>query len=378
MKPPRSRSSGQALVLFVITSVLVMGMVALVIDIAWFWTNEQSMQKAADAGALAGAVYLPGNVAQAYSSAAAEAKKNGYVSGVNGVVVTPRQDSSNPRRLNVTITSPVQTYFAKAFCAVTTCIQQISERVDSTAEFTLPVPMGSPQNYYGVGTYLYNQISTSTSNSNNATGWDPEAGTVAGGDWTNPGNAATQNSTYATAAASGSVQQWNTFNLQSGTGAVPNNATLVVDGLEVQLKGVFLGGSGNATNCYVTTEVSWNGGTSWSSAQNTTALDTSNSTVKTLGSNSSTSSWGAHTWAYADFSNTNFRVRLTWLNGVAIRSCPAARTVSLDQLLVRVDLPHDHHHDDHDAADRRGQFPDDGHARQPGLLGRGHHARRQP
>ena len=87
---PRRRSSGQALVLFVITSVLVMGMVALVIDIAWFWTNEQSMQKAADAGALAGAVYLPGNVWQAYSSAAAEARKNGYVNGVSGVVVTPR------------------------------------------------------------------------------------------------------------------------------------------------------------------------------------------------------------------------------------------------------------------------------------------------
>ena len=179
------KSAGQVLVLFALTSVMIIGMVAIVIDVAWFWANEQSMQKAADAGALAGAVYLPGNVSQAYTSAIAEAKKNGYVSGTNGVVVTPAQDVTNKRRLKVTISGPVQAYFAQVFCALTTCTKQISETVSGTAEFTLPVPMGSPQNYYGVGTYVYNTVNTNTNNNNNNTGWLPEGGTVAGGTWTN-------------------------------------------------------------------------------------------------------------------------------------------------------------------------------------------------
>ena len=87
LRASRERSKGQTLVLFALSSVLIIALVALVIDVAWFWTNEQQMQKAADAGALAGAVYLPGNVSQAYTSALAEAKKNGYVDGTNGVTV---------------------------------------------------------------------------------------------------------------------------------------------------------------------------------------------------------------------------------------------------------------------------------------------------
>ncbi len=279
----RKKSAGQVLVLFALTSVMIIGMVAVVIDVAWFWTNEQSMQKAADAGALAGAVYLPGNVSQAYSSAIAEAKKNGYVTGTNGAVVTPLQDSTNKRRLKVTISGPVQAYFAQVFCALTSCTRQISETVSGTAEFTLPVPMGSPQNYYGVGTYLYNNVNVNNNNNNNNTGFDPEGAVVSGGCWTTPTNAATQNTTYTTASTNNCAQQWNTFGLQSGAAGVPNDATLVVDGLEVQLNRVFIGGSGTSTNCYVKTEVSWNAGTTWSTAQNTSALNTTNTTVKTLG-----------------------------------------------------------------------------------------------
>ena len=327
---------GQVLVLFVLVVFIIIGMVAVVIDVAWFWTNEQQMQRAADAGALAGAVYLPGDKPKAYASAIAEATKNGYTTGVNGVTVTPLQDSKNNRRLKVTVTGPVNAYFAKVFCAISSCTQQVNPTVSGTAEFVLPVPMGSPQNYYGVGTYLYNQITANTSNNSNNTGWDPEAAVVSGGSWTNPSNAATVNNSYATASANNAAQQWNTFGLQSGSTPVPNDPTLVVDGMEVQLNQVFIGGSGTSTNCYVKVEASWNGGTNWSSAQNTSALNTTTTTVKTLGSNGSTSSWGAHAWGYSDFSNANFRVRLTWVNGAGNGSCASTRTVSLDQLAVRV------------------------------------------
>ena len=332
----RSGESGQVLVVFVLVAFIVIGMVAVVVDVAWFWNNQQRMQRAADAGALAGAVYLPGNVSGAYTAARQEATKNGYTTGTAGVTVTPLQDTHNLRRLKVTVSGPVNSFFANVFCAVTTCTQQVTSRVDGTAEFILPVPMGSPQNYYGVGTYLYNTITSNSNNNNNNTGFDPEGGVVSGGSWSSASNAATQNSSYTTASANNAAQQWNTFGLQSGGGAIPNDATLVIEGLEVQLNRVFIGGSGTSTNCYVKTEVSWNAGSTWSTAQNTSALNTTNTTVKTLGSNSSTASWGGHTWAYSDFSNSNFRVRLTWLNGAGNASCASTRTVSLDQLLVRV------------------------------------------
>ena len=158
----RRDGDGQVLPLFALSVFVIIGMVALVVDVAWFWTNQQQMQKAADAGALAGAVYLPGDVPRAYSSAMAEAKKNGYVNGSSGVTVTAAQDTSNRRRLKVTISGPVQTYFGQVFCVITGCSHQITESVTGIAEFTLPVPMGSPQNYYGVGTYVYNQVNTQT------------------------------------------------------------------------------------------------------------------------------------------------------------------------------------------------------------------------
>lgn len=335
LAPSKERSKGQTLVLFALSSVLIIGMVAVVIDVAWFWTNEQQMQKAADAGALAGAVYLPGNVSQAYTSALAEAKKNGYIDGTNGVTVTPQQDSSNRRRLKVTITGPVQAYFAQVFCAITTCTNSISETVNATAEFTLPVPMGSPQNYYGLGTYVYDQVDTHSNDNDSNTGWDPETAAVSGGAWSNPTRATANDDSYTTTSTNNAAQQWNTFGLQGGASGVPNDPTLVVDGLEVQLADVYYsGGSGGNTSCTVRVEVSWNGGTSWSTAQNTSALNTTTTTDKTVGSSSATSSWGAHSWAYSDFSNSNFRVRLTWTNGTT--SCGTGRQVNLDQLLVRV------------------------------------------
>ncbi len=51
----------------------------------------------------AGPSTCPATATTAYATARAEAAKNGYANGVNGIVVTPVQDSRNRRRLNVTI-----------------------------------------------------------------------------------------------------------------------------------------------------------------------------------------------------------------------------------------------------------------------------------
>ena len=84
----------------------------------------------------------------AYDRARVEAKRNGYeeIHGVNDIVITPlRTVNATPRRLTVTISAPIGTFFMRVI-GITT----IHVRRTGIAEYTLPVPMGSPENYYGV------------------------------------------------------------------------------------------------------------------------------------------------------------------------------------------------------------------------------------
>src|SRR4249920_2480745 len=94
---PRARASGQLLVLFAVSILVLTGITAIVVDVSWYWANTLRVQRAADAAALAGAVWLPGQPVTAYSTARAEAVKNGYSDGVGSVVIIPTQDSVDPR-----------------------------------------------------------------------------------------------------------------------------------------------------------------------------------------------------------------------------------------------------------------------------------------
>src|ERR1035437_6002628 len=149
----RERSRGQVLVIFALSAFVFVGMCAVVVEVAWYWANLLRVQRAADAAALAGAVLLPGDVPNAVLRAKAEATKNGYTGG-GGVLVTPCSDANqptgctggkgNPNQLNVTVTAPVSTFFMRVFG-----INSIQATRTAKAEFVLPVPMGSPENYYG-------------------------------------------------------------------------------------------------------------------------------------------------------------------------------------------------------------------------------------
>ncbi|MGH2512855.1 MAG: pilus assembly protein TadG-related protein [Candidatus Limnocylindrales bacterium] len=144
----RRRPKGQVLVIFAGAIFVLIGMVAIVVDVSWYWANTLRVQRAADAAALAGAIYLPGSTTNAYAYAKTEASKNGYTTG-GGTVVTPLQDTSNggtdPRQLDVTISAPVQTFFMRIFG-----LNTITATRTSKAIYVQPVPMGSPENYYGV------------------------------------------------------------------------------------------------------------------------------------------------------------------------------------------------------------------------------------
>jgi len=151
--------SGQALVIFALAIVVLMGLTGIVIDVSWYWANTLRIQRAADAAALAGAVRLPGDAGKGMSLALAEAKKNGYGdgtsntydSGTNTCTLQPltlqicaRQNQTNSRQMDVTIAAPVPTFFIQIFG-----IRSIPAKEDAKAMFTLPVPMGSPLNAFG-------------------------------------------------------------------------------------------------------------------------------------------------------------------------------------------------------------------------------------
>ena len=149
---PSPRQQGQALVIFVFATFVLIGAAAVATDASWLFVSQQRMQRAADAAALAGAVYLPGDPSGAYATALAEAARNGFPDATDGISVRPSTDPGNPRRLVVDIDQPVGTYFARVFCIDDrACLKVVDVGVQGRAEFVVPVPMGSPQNYYGVG-----------------------------------------------------------------------------------------------------------------------------------------------------------------------------------------------------------------------------------
>jgi Flp pilus assembly protein TadG len=323
----RSASRGQVAVIFAGAMLLFAMLSAAVIDLSWYWTNNLRMQRAADAAALAGVVWLPGNPAKAKVVARAEAVKNGYTDGVGGISVTPLQDPTNDRRLLVTISGPVGTYFARI-----AGITSFPATQSSKADFVLPVPMGSPQNYYGVG--FYERRAATQTPVPGTTDWNPAGLSISGGQWATPDAAFTNNNIYTTEDTNNQSQIWTNFaDLRA---EIPNDATLAIDGIEVRLQDARLTGSGLSSSCRIQVALSWNSGTSWTGNVASAVLTTAD-TDPVVGSSVDLSMWTNHPaqWTSRDeLANGTFRVRLTWQDGIT--NCASARSVQLDQLEVKV------------------------------------------
>ncbi len=326
------RSRGQVIPIFAMSLFLFVGLCAIVIDVTWYWTNSLRVQRAADAAALAGAVLLPGNPSGAYSLARAEAAKNGYTDGLGGVTVTPAVDTNNMRRLNVTIHAPVGTFFMQIVG-----IQSVAANRQAKAEFILPVPMGSPQNYYGVGYYIkpittINDVYTPSSAN---TGWKLATATPAGTPWTvNNGTLITavnaSDTNYAKTTTNGATQQWGTFGLLPTLTA---EQTLAINGIEVRLTNASISPSCVGTTNKIGAALSWDGGTNWTTTVDQTGNLTTTPASTTFGSSSSLAAWAGNPWNdSSDIDNSNFRVRLTGVKG-----CAAGGTeIRLDRLDVRI------------------------------------------
>lgn len=100
-------------------------------------------------------------------------------------------------------------------------------------------------------------------------------------------------------------------------------AGAAIDGIEIRLDGKVDSASNAPKFCV---QLSWDGGTSWTTALSTSTLSTTELTYL-LGGSANT--WG-RTWSSTDFSNTNFRVRIIMV------ASSTARDFSLDWVAVNV------------------------------------------
>ncbi len=341
---------GQVLIIFAFLLTILLGAAAFVVDLAWIWSNQLQVQRAADAGALAGVVHLPGDPGGGVAAAKAESRKNGFEDLVDGVVIVANPDPSFSRRMIVTVSAPVDTFFMGLFG-----FHEVTVSRTAKAEYVLPVPMGSPENYYGVFGMTRGLTSTqdvTTTSNETTTHWSCGSGgwgatecdglvpttAPAGADWTvTSGTMAdalrTNNDAYARSNVNDAVQQWGGFGAQSGMQTPAAGETLAITGLQVRLSDAFINSS--CSSARLSVALSWNGGTSWSSDVMVPSaagnLTTTNTADYTVGSATSMSNWGGHPWVRTDFSDTNFRVRLSPTEG-----CTGSRTFSVDQLGVRI------------------------------------------
>ncbi|TAK09640.1 MAG: HYR domain-containing protein [Candidatus Manganitrophaceae bacterium] len=187
----------------------------------------------------------------------------------------------------------------------------------------------------GVVTMNVNVACTATFNATDSGFLSPTANaaeTSSAGDnngyQTNPGNAAALDGLFAVDTNSGT----NTRTSCTDAGkdkhrfynyglSIPAGST--VNGVEVRLDAKVDSATGAPKICV---QLSWNGGTSWTTAKSTPTLGTTTATF-TLGGTAD--NWG-RAWSVNDFTNTNFRVRV-----IDVAS-DTSRDFSLDWVAVRV------------------------------------------
>ncbi|HYI62050.1 MAG TPA: pilus assembly protein TadG-related protein [Acidimicrobiales bacterium] len=133
---------GYVLVEFALLLVPLLLMAGLSVDVGSWYNRASNIQKAADAAALAGVVWLP-NETKAAEAAIVAAERNGFENGVDNVSVSVERVGE--RRLRVTIADGrVESFFFQSLGGRTIALER-----RGTAEYILPVPLGSPENRLG-------------------------------------------------------------------------------------------------------------------------------------------------------------------------------------------------------------------------------------
>jgi Putative Flp pilus-assembly TadE/G-like len=151
---PRSRDAtdrdeqGFVLIITTITLTVLLLFAGFAVDFGFWYVRSGEIKRAADAAALAGVVWMP-QFDAAEQVARDTAARNGFKDGVDNIRVWVDEVADNNRQLRVTITDTKADQF---FSSLVESKQVISRT--STAEYVLPVPLGSPKNTFGTGDLL--------------------------------------------------------------------------------------------------------------------------------------------------------------------------------------------------------------------------------
>lgn len=175
-------ASGQAIVLATIALVVLLGSVAMAVDVGFLWNRKRQVQTAADAAAVAAARSLLnasndcGN-ANVNGAAYDVATINGFTDGSDGVTVTPSCPPADGAYagvngyIEVVIQQTVPTYFLRVFgyTTVNVAARAVSSNISSGNCMVVLAPTGSGAlNIHGTGTALTLDCNV-TVNSNSST-----------------------------------------------------------------------------------------------------------------------------------------------------------------------------------------------------------------
>ena len=140
----RTNEDGYAAILLaILLPTVFIGLCAIGVDVARGYVEVERVQKAADAGSLAGVPYMPHDLATATTTAKSVTARNSYDDASSSVNVTAAQ-GSRPSQLRVTVSSTIDNTFGSMLGLPTTTITR-----SATADYTAPAPMGSPCNTFG-------------------------------------------------------------------------------------------------------------------------------------------------------------------------------------------------------------------------------------
>ena len=138
---------------------VLIGVVAMAVDLGWLFWQSIEIQHGADASALSGVVYEPDFRTDAHTEATAAALENGYDDSDADTTVTvldfvdDNTAVDNENQLRVTITHQVDTFFLKIFG-----LNDVDIARTAVAQYMPPLLMGSPDSTFG---------------RDYANGWDP-------------------------------------------------------------------------------------------------------------------------------------------------------------------------------------------------------------
>lgn len=139
----RVRDGGYVIALTALLMIPLMAFIGFAVDLGAWYARAGQIQAASDSASLAGVTYLP-DFAAAEGAALAVAERNGFVDGVDGVTVDVVDLGSQQLRVDIR-DSDVSQFFTTVFS------DDVQVERGATAEYILPVAMGSPRNYLGTG-----------------------------------------------------------------------------------------------------------------------------------------------------------------------------------------------------------------------------------